>query len=527
MEKTKEASVGKSAFQFAIGTFFSRISGMLREVAMAYTLGTSVAAAAFLVAFRFAYLLRRILGEGALVNGFVPHYESIRATSEKEAAFFFRDLLVTLGCTLLLLISLTEIGLGASLYWNLVSNENASIIKLIMLMLPGLFFICFFALQSGFLQCQGQFLLTGVAPAAFNVAWIGTLLLYRHAPASTITTHLSLALGLAFFVQWLLLWPQTSKHLKGCLVLRDWMRATLFSPAIRKMLKGIALSIVSVSAMQINSFIDMLFARYADLQGPAYLSYAIRLQQLPLALFGIAIASAVFPSLARAVQSQDEEKTHELLRFGILRSSTLMIPCTLGIFILGGAAVNLLFGHGNFTHLSTIGTTHCLWGYGIGLLPATYVLLFSQAFFVRKDFLTPTLISLATMLFSTLCNICLVMLIKAGPVSIAITTSLAAIFQALILMIFHHRRYGSIAFNKKKRMEIGKLLLSSCLAAGLTLYLFPSLSLFEEFPRAFSLQFLHFIFPASLFGLTFLAFCWIMRVEDIRALLKIPRQATD
>lgn len=62
---------------------------MLREVAMAYTLGTSAAAAAFLVAFRFAYLLRRILGEGALVNGFVPHYEAIRHSSPQNAAFFF------------------------------------------------------------------------------------------------------------------------------------------------------------------------------------------------------------------------------------------------------------------------------------------------------------------------------------------------------------------------------------------------------------------------------------------------------
>ncbi len=511
---TKDKSVGKSALHFAVGTFFSRISGMMREVAMAYTLGTSAAAAAFLVAFRFAYLLRRILGEGALVNGFVPHYESIRHTSHHNAALFFRDLLATLGFTLLLLIALAEITLAAALHYQLFSPENSEIVRLVMLMLPGLFFICFFALQSGFLQCQGQFLLTGIAPAAFNIAWVGTLIWYRHSPASTITTNLALSLGAAFLIQWLLLLRHTVLSLRGLLLFRDWLKASVFSPEIRIMLKGMALSVIAVSATQINSFIDMLFARYADLEGPAYLSYAIRLQQLPLSLFGIAIASAVFPSLARAVQAQDDEKARSLLRFGLLRSTSLMLPCTLGIIALGGPAVNLLFGRGNFTELSSSATTLCLWGYGLGLLPATYALLFSQAFFVRKDFLTPTLVSITSMLFSAACNACLVLLMNAGSVSIALTTSLAAAFQAAVLLVLYHRRYGSIEFWSSKRLQIAKLAICSIVSAALAYTLAPT-----SFSRDFVTQLNDFFLPAGAFALSFIASCWLLRVDDVRSLL--------
>ncbi len=518
MQKEKSAQpVAKSALHFAVGTFFSRISGMLREITMAYTLGTSAAAAAFLIAFRFAYLMRRILGEGALVNGFIPHYETMRAISPQNAAFFFRDLLVTLGFLLLAIISVAEISLGIALYTGVFSLENSEIVQLIMLMLPGLFFICFFALQSGFLQCHGQFLLTAVAPAAFNIAWVGTLIWYRHSPASAITAHLSIALGFALFFQWLLLWRHTSAHLRGFLALRDWFQSTLFSKEIRLMLKGIALSIIAVSATQVNGFIDMLFARYADLEGPAYLSYAIRLQQLPLALFGIAIASALFPALARALQAHDEDEVRSLLHFGLMRSFTLMLPCTLGIIVLGGPAVNLLFGRGIFTALSSTETTLCLWGYGLGLLPATYALLFAQGFFIRKNYLTPTAISIASMLFNTACNALLILIFHMGALSIAIATSVSALFQAVILMMLYRRRYGSLHFWVQNKIEIGKLFLATLLATALTLYFTHSWQF--NFPREFWTQLSNFLLPFGAFALSFIFLCWILRAGDICSLL--------
>ncbi len=513
-------TVGKSALHFAVGTFFSRISGLVREISMAYTLGTSAAAAAFLVAFRFAYLLRRILGEGALVNGFIPHYEALRHESTEKAAFFFRDLFVTLASTLLVLIGLGEFFLALALRFHVFSSASNEIIRLIMLMLPGLFFICFFALQSGFLQCHGQFLLTGIAPAAFNIAWIGTLIWHRHAPTSVITTYLALTLGVAFLIQWLLLLPHTLQALRGSLFLKQWIKAKLFSNEIQIMLKAISLSILAVSATQINSFIDMLFARYTDLEGPAYLSYAIRLQQFPLSLFGIAIASAVFPSLARAIQGGEEEKGRELLRFGILRSTSLMLPSTLGIFALGTASINLLFGRGSFTSHSTLETSFCLSAYGLGLLPATYALLFSQAFFVRRDFLTPTVVSLASMVFSTACNACLILLFHAGTLSIAVTTSLAAAFQAVVLMILYRRRYGDIGFWNRQRTQVFKLFVASLIPAVAAFWLTPN-----SYHRDLLSQLRDFLFPAAAFILLFISLCWLLQIEDILTLFYKKKKA--
>lgn len=454
--------VGRSAFRFSLGTLFSRVSGMVREMAMAFVLGTSGAAAAFLIAFRFAYLLRRLFGESALVNGFIPHYQSLKAKDEKSAAGFFSDLFATMTLLLIGLIGVVELALFGFLQMMSIQENNAEVLRLIMLSLPGLLFICLFALHSGFLQCHGRFFLTGFAPVAFNVAWIGTLLYYRHQPSSTITTYLAIALDVAFLFQWAILLPATWKKIKDFF---SACRFKLFSSEIKTMLGAISLSILGVGAMQINGFIDTLFARAADLEGPAYLAYAMRLEQFPLALFGIAISSALFPSLSKALGDKEERQSEELLKFGVLRTSFLMIPCSIGILLLGAQAINLLFGHGEFNDLSTVKTTICLWSYGIGLLPTALALLFAQAFFARRDFKTPMILSCYAIMFNIAFNSFLIYGLKLGATSVALSTSLAAFLNAAVLYFLYQRHFG---FSLKGEWLCFLRILLSSLAGGAT-----------------------------------------------------------
>ena len=141
--------------------------------------------------------------------------------------------------------------------------------------------------------------------------------------------------------------------------------------------------------MQINSALDAVFARYASLEGPAYLWYAIRIEQLPLALFGIAFSTALLPSLSRALKAGNTPQYLSLLQFCFRKCYSLIFPCCLGVFVLGGVGVNLLFGRGGFTGESTHQTILCLWGYGIGLVPAAFVLLMAPAFYATREYKIP------------------------------------------------------------------------------------------------------------------------------------------
>ena len=104
MSPDSQKSIIQSATKFFSGTMISRMTGMLRDVSMAYVFGTQSAVAALLVAFRFAHLLRRLLGEGAMQTAFIPYFEGLRKESTVRAGTFFCHLACHLSVFLFFLI---------------------------------------------------------------------------------------------------------------------------------------------------------------------------------------------------------------------------------------------------------------------------------------------------------------------------------------------------------------------------------------------------------------------------------------
>src|SRR5882672_6947094 len=111
LNAVSEKTISRSLLGFFSGTVLSRISGFFRDVSMAFFFGADASIAAFLVALRFAVLLRRLFGEGALLNGFIPHFEAERKKDPREAAKFFRDTFFSLALVLVFLIAIAEVGL--------------------------------------------------------------------------------------------------------------------------------------------------------------------------------------------------------------------------------------------------------------------------------------------------------------------------------------------------------------------------------------------------------------------------------
>jgi putative peptidoglycan lipid II flippase len=465
----KPQSILKSAFGFLSGTSFSRVTGLIRDMSTAFCFGADPAIAAFIVAYRFASLLRRIFGEGALLTSFIPHFESHRAESPKEAAKFFRDLFFSLTLVLVILIGCLEIGLYSWLSLGEFSVSNRQILILTMIMLPSVLFLCLYGLCSGLLQCEKRYFLAGVAPAGTNLIWIAAIWLFRDLPPDQAVIPLSLSIVFACAFQWLITAPSALSSLLKIMSWKELMAGNILSTPIMSMLGSISLGIIGVSATQVNSAIDTIFSRYSSLQGPAYLNYAIHLEQLPLALFGIAIASAILPPLSRAIKQQERTKFRELLEFALSKTMLLIIPCCVAIFVLGAASINLIYGRGDFDSETTMQTIWCLWGYGLGLLPMAIGLLLSPAFFAQKDFWTPTLGSLYSVAINVFMNTLFVIIWGWGPASLAVSTSLSALFNTLYLF----RK-----LSKKSEIHLGffllksswKVIVVSIIAGVMTLY---------------------------------------------------------
>jgi putative peptidoglycan lipid II flippase len=411
------------AKRFFSGTLLSRISGMIRDLVMAFSFGDHPSVAAFMVAFRFSNLFRRLLGEGPFQSAFIPYFEGLRVQDSAKATLFFRQLTLLIAALLVILIILGEGALWSSFFW--LSEGNQEIAKLTSLLLPGLLFICLYGLNISLLHCHDTFFIPSFAPFVCNLIWILGALFLRSQEATIAMPTLSWLIVIGFAGQWLLTLPPTLKHTS--FRWKDWFHWSI-PPEVKGLAKSFAFGAIGVGAVQINAFIDAIFARSADLRGPVYLWYSIRLEQLALAIFGIACVSTIVPRLSRAIKSGDLDSAQAYFSFSFKRILAVMIPCSLALFVLGSGSVNLIYGRGHFSDLAVGQTTLCLWSYTLGLIPSTMVILFSSLFYARGDFKTPTLISVG----SVLCNIALNTLFVFGLNLGAISTALATSFSAWV-----------------------------------------------------------------------------------------------
>lgn len=431
LSKESSRSILRSMSRFLSGTMLSRISGLGRDIAMAYAFGTEASVAAFLVSFRLAHLLRRILGEGCLQTAFIPLFEELRRESTEKAHAFYIHLQNTL-FWILLLVSTAVMGLlSLSLTYLDLSPGNREILYYTLFMMPSLVFICLYGLSASLLQCEGSYFLAGASPAAFNLAWIAGAIFLSGLDAEQAMLYLCLFIIVGCFLQWAVCYPKT----RSLIPHSPW---TLFSfkgiqPDVLRIVKPMTLGMIGIAATQINTALDALFARFATPEGPAYLWYAIRIEQLPLALFGVALSGALLPPLSRAMKNGDLKKAAELYSTSIGTCIAVIVPMTFALVFSGKATVSLLYERGDFSAVSAGETALCLYGYALGLLPSVTILITAPVYYALSDYKTPALASGYSVLINMVLNAVGIVAFSFGAFWIAVATSLSAVANALFL----------------------------------------------------------------------------------------------
>jgi putative peptidoglycan lipid II flippase len=405
MQQDTLKSVFQSAARFFSGTFLSRMSGLGRDIAMANAFGTSPEVGAFFLAYRLSHLFRRVLGEGALQSAFVPKFESLRKYSEKEAYCFFR----TLVFNLVLFLSLGIILGGLTLTYF-----SSDVSHLTVLMLPSLLFICLFGINAGLLHCHGHFFLTGVAPVAFNILWILGALYYKDLDPQPAMEKMGVVVIFCCFFQWAITVPYTLKY--------AFKEFTLDLKDLKEFLPVVFMTVMGVAANQINNALDPMFARHAELEGPAFLWFGIRVQQFPLSVIGVALSGAMLPSLARSTG----ETFKRILTSSFLTLTAIMIPVCFFLIVFSKEIITLFFGRGDFNEHSIAGAAKCLSAYSLGLVPMGWTLMLAPVLYTLGDFKSAARGSFLSVALNITLNGFFVFSLGLGSASVAIATSISA-----------------------------------------------------------------------------------------------------
>lgn len=527
MSQSESRKIAQNTKRFFLGTFLSRCSGLIRDLAMAFAFGDHPSVAAFLIAFRLSNLFRRLLGEGPLQSAFIPHFEELRSENLERAHFFFRKLTALIALVLILLtLSGEAILFGLQSFFHF-SPDNVEILTLTAWLLPGLVFICLYGLNISLLQCYESFFISSFAPFMCNLIWIAGALYLKNWEARLAMPELCKFIVVGFLAQWLITLPFTLKkttHASG-----KWLFAVkgLISPEVRRLIKSFSLGAIGVGATQINAFLDALFARFADLKGPVYLWYSIRLEQLALAILGMACVNTLVPRLTRLIKSSDLSNAHPLFSYGYRRILLIMIPSTLALFTLGVHAIHLLYARDGFSTIGVVQTTYCLWAYALSLLPTTLIFLYSSILFARGEFRIATQISLFSVLFNILLSSLFVFVFEWGAISTALATSFSAWLNCALLRREVVKQQWHSDSSKMLIMHIlGASLFASFMCLLLDYMLFnQSLKLLflhsvDQYPQKITYQAFYLVGQFSFFIGAFFVYGWVFNIEQILVLFK-------
>lgn len=410
-------------------TMISRISGLIRDIIMANVLGTDKMADAFFVAFRIPNFLRRIFGEGAFSQSFVPVFTEMRTNNTVEAKRFVAATAGRLGLIVFILSALGivfapwVVKLFAPGFAEHPEKFDLTV-NALRVMFPYLFFISLVAMSGAILNTLNQFLIPAATPVLLNLCLIVALLV---AVPYFDTVSQALAYGVLIAGVMQLLFQLPSLRHSGVLV-----RPTLNNHSGANKVFGLMLpAMLGVSVAQINIMVNTILASYLVTGSVSWLYYSDRLMEFPVGVFGIALATVVLPSLSKEYQTGTTESFAAMMDWALRWVVMIAAPAALALSLLAVPLLTTMFQYNAFSETDVLQSALSLRAYAIGVLAFILIKVLAPGFYARQNTKTPVRIAM----IAIACNIILSLLLIGSlkHMGLALAIALAAWINALLL----------------------------------------------------------------------------------------------
>jgi putative peptidoglycan lipid II flippase len=432
-------------------TLLSRITGLLRELVLAYFFGASKEADCINVALKLPNLFRRILAEGALTSVFIPMYShKLQTDAAQGKAFagqiFWLLLLLLTAITIIMQIFMPQIMMLLAPGFLQEPSKFAIAVLLCRLTMPYLIFICSCALMGAVMNAHGNFIAFASAPIILNIVIILAGFIEHALIAKPIIIALAVLFGGALQLWWMHI------NLRHKSLSFPINRKGDFSSSIT-LIKQMIPASLSSGMMQISLFISQSIASFCE-GAIAILSYAERIYQFPLSLIGTAFATILLPELSKMYATGDKKGAARLQENALKFAFYISLPCAVGIAALSDFIIYSIYCRGAFTLLETAQTAYCLTGFAFGLPAFILNKVFTPVFYANNDQQTPLKITIYSLILNIALNLILIQ--TSGAAGIAFGSSVAAWFNALLLFI-KIRHYG--CFNSNIRIFVSKVII--------------------------------------------------------------------
>ncbi len=417
----------RSASVLSALTLVSRVLGLVREAVCASLFGLSIFWDNYTLAFCIPNLARRLFGEGALSAAFVPVLSQRVHHDDPEVA----RRLVGNVLTLLAVLLVALVVVGEIVLFTLGVFKPSILWILTAIMLPYMICICLVALMGGAQNTLGRFASPALMPILFNLIVIAVALGGEWAApgaADRGVVVLAVAVVVAGIVQ--LLWQFAALRRSS---LRPLWCCNLRDPDIRSIAAVMAPMILGLSAVQLNTLSDYVVARIMveGPGGPSTLVYATRLYQLPVGLFGAALATAIFPSLSLLRAAGDDTGFRAMLERGLRLALFIGLPASAGLLAVREPLVQAIYEHKRFTAADTPRVAAATAAYGIAIWAYIAQQVVVRGFYAHGSARTP--MRIATGMVGLNLGLNLFLVGRMGEAGIALATAVSAMTQFSIL----------------------------------------------------------------------------------------------
>lgn len=466
------AQVVRKAGVASLAVAFSRVAGLAREIVFAGLFGAGLQQDAFVAAYRIPNLLRDLLAEGALSAAFVTTYSQTLSTEGKEEAYALSNRLTTLLVPVLIVICVLGTVFAPPLVnfmfpgYAEIEGKYELTVLMTRVMMPFLLLIALAAKAMGVLNSHGKFGIPALSSGFFNITSVvaGLLLGFAVGPGLGIEPIVGMAIGtlLGGGVQYICQIPALRRT-----GLRFRPMAGFLDPGVRQLLRLMGPATIGASAVQVNVMVNSMFASQLagsaeqTISGPvSWLAFAFRFMQLPLGMFGVAVAAVTLPLISRDASEGRINDFRETLSKSLGLMFLLTIPSAVGLFILSRPLVGVVYERGVFTPFDTEQTALALSSYCLGLVGYASTKLLAPAFYALGNVRIPMLVSVMSVVLNFSLNKFFIDTLGLGHWALALSTSLVASLNSVLLFAFMRARIHGVG-GRRLLVSAGKIGLAS------------------------------------------------------------------